>query len=443
MSRDPHRLPPAGRSLGLVFFPAYDWAISPTHPEREERLLYTQDQLREEGLFDIPGISEHKPGLAESEDVQRVHFTPPGLERVTDTAHYVSAGSAITAADLVLSGLTDRAFALTRPPGHHAMRVVQGGRGFCNVNIEAIMIERLRRDHGIRRVAIVDTDCHHGDGSQDIYWHDPDTLFISIHQDGRTLYPGSGAVDELGGPKARGSTVNIPLPPDTGDEGFLLAARRIIRPLLDEWKPELIVNSAGQDNHFTDPIAHMRLSARGYGRLMDCIDPHLAVLEGGYSIQGALPYVNLAIILAMAGLDYSQVIEPRWQDSMSSTEPRILDYIGRLAEKVLHLHRHPDRADHGYVRERGFWVRERSIFYDTDGISEKQREELYDCPQCPGFLVIHTSSGKRGRSLAVESPRAACSACRQKAEDIYRRTVAEGSPAEFGDRAADRYERNF
>ncbi|MDR2076317.1 MAG: histone deacetylase, partial [Desulfovibrio sp.] len=379
-------IPPAGRSLGLVFFPAYDWAISPSHPEREERLLYTQDQLREEGLFDIPGISEHKPGLAGFEDLLRVHFAPPGLDQVVDTAHYVSAGSAITAADLVLSGRKDRAFALTRPPGHHAMRVVQGGRGFCNVNIEAIMIERLRRDHGVRRVAIVDTDCHHGDGTQDIYWHDPDTLFNSVHPDGRTLYPGTGAVEELGGPKARGCTLNIPLPPDTGDEGFLLVARRVIRPVLDAWKPDLIINSAGQDNHFTDPIAYMRLSARGYARLMDCINPHLAVLEGGYSIQGALPYVNLAIILAMAGMDYSHVIEPRWEERMSATEPRVLEYIGRLTEKVLTLFRHPDRVNHGYARKNGFWTRERTVYYDTDGIREQQREELFDCSSCPGFL---------------------------------------------------------
>ena len=182
------------RTLGVVFFPAFDWAISPTHPEREERLLYTQDQLREEGLFDLPGITEYKPGVATYEDIERVHFCLPDVGRVCSASHLASAGGAIRAGELVLSGERERAFALVRPPGHHAMRGTHGNRGFCNVNMEAVMIENLRRRFGPLRVAIVDTDCHHGDGTQDIYWNDPDTLFISMHQDGRTLYPGTGIV---------------------------------------------------------------------------------------------------------------------------------------------------------------------------------------------------------------------------------------------------------
>jgi hypothetical protein len=177
---------------GLVFFPAFDWAISPTHPEREERLLYTQDQVFEEGILDIEGIVEYKPDLVTKKDVQRVHFCVPDVWAVMSESHFISAGGAKTIAMAVMDKQVERGFALVRPPGHHANRVVHGARGFCNVNIEAIMIEYIRQAYGVNRVAIVDTDCHHGDGTQDIYWHDPDTLFISIHQDGRTLYPGSG-----------------------------------------------------------------------------------------------------------------------------------------------------------------------------------------------------------------------------------------------------------
>ena len=101
----------------------------------------------------------------------------------------ISAGGAIKAARLIMEGSADKAFALVDLPGHHAMKVVHGNRGFCNINIEAVIIEHIREHYGQKRVAIVDTDCHHGDGTQDIYWHDPNTLFISIHQDGRTLYP--------------------------------------------------------------------------------------------------------------------------------------------------------------------------------------------------------------------------------------------------------------
>ncbi len=113
------------------------------------------------------------------------------------------------------------------------------------------------------RVAIVDTDCHHGDGTQDIYWNDKDTLFISFHQDGRTLYPGTGFVDEFGGPSAYGYNINIPLPPGTGDEGFLYVLDNVIMPILDEYKPDIIINSAGQDNHYTDPITNMNFTAGG------------------------------------------------------------------------------------------------------------------------------------------------------------------------------------
>ena len=128
-------------------------------------------------------------------------------------------------------------------------------------------------------MAIVDTDCHHGDGTQDIYWHDPDTLFISLHQDGRTLYPGSGFPGELGGPNAVGTTLNIPLPPHTAEEGFLHVIRNAVRPILDDFKPQLIVNSAGQDNHYTDPITNMNFSAQGYAELTALLNADIAVLE--------------------------------------------------------------------------------------------------------------------------------------------------------------------
>ncbi|MBF0482469.1 MAG: histone deacetylase, partial [Desulfovibrionaceae bacterium] len=324
----------AKRKLGVVFFPAYDWAISATHPERQERLLYTQDQLREEGLFDIPGVTEYKPELASWLDVDRAHFCFPDVESVATQSHCVSAGGAIRAAKLVMEREADRAFALIRPPGHHAMKVVHGSRGFCNINIEAVMIEWVREHYGRKRVAIVDTDCHHGDGTQDIYWHDPDTLFISLHQDGRTLYPGTGFPMEAGGPRALGRTINVPLPPGTSDEGFLHVIDNLVLPILSDFKPDLIVNSAGQDNHFSDPITDMNFSARGYAVLSERLGPHLAVLEGGYAIQGALPYVNLGIALALAGLDYSHVREPGLDPDKCRQSAKITEYIKEITPQI-------------------------------------------------------------------------------------------------------------
>jgi acetoin utilization deacetylase AcuC-like enzyme len=414
--------------LGLIFFPAYDWAISDTHPEREERLLYTHDQLREEGLFDFPGIKEYRPTAAEPEDVERVHILPLGLEKVAALPHMISAGGAITAGRLWAEKKVKKAFALVRPPGHHATLVVHGGRGFCNINNEAIMIERLRKEYGIKKVAIVDTDCHHGDGTQDIYWHDPQTLFISLHQDGRTLYPGSGAYEEMGGPKAWGSTINIPLLPQTGDEGFILATKQIVQPILEEWQPELIVNSAGQDNHFTDPITNMRLTAKGYAEMSSLINPDVAVLEGGYAIQGALPYTNLAIIMSMAGLDWKKVQEPMPKYGFPKTTPEVLDYIKKLADSIHKRRNTPIQAQSGSVLRDGWWQRERRIFSDTHPtdrksdvrwpsyINELRWESLRDCPDCPGLLKVETSSEVYKGGIFVKLPADPCPKCQELAE---------------------------
>ncbi|WP_027369706.1 histone deacetylase family protein [Desulfovermiculus halophilus] len=412
--------------LGIVFFPAFDWAISPTHPERQERLLYTMDQLKEEGLFDIPGIREYKPDVAELEDIRRVHFCFPDTASNLTNSHLISAGGAIKSGQLVMENEEDKTFALVRPPGHHAMKVVHGGRGFCNVNMEAIMVENLRRHYGVGRVAIVDTDCHHGDGTQDIYWHDPETLYISIHQDGRTLFPGTGFPGELGGPKALGKTINIPLPPASSDEGMLYVIENVVLPILEDFKPELIINSAGQDNHFSDPITNMNVSAQGYARLNQLLNPDIAVLEGGYSIQGALPYVNLGIALAMAGLDYSSVREPDYDPDAIRQEQRITEYIKKMSMAALDGYFSPPTAHMSREKQGDYFIRSKEVFYDTSFITERQREFLLDCDHCPGLLRVETSSSKTKNCLGLEIPRLGCERCRAEGERIFAEEQAKG-----------------
>lgn len=401
----------AKSKTGLVFFPAFDWAISPTHPEREERLLYTQDQVFEEGILDIDGLVEYKPELATVEDIQRVHFCIPDEVSVITESHLISAGGAKTIGIQVLEKNVERGFALVRPPGHHAMRVVHGARGFCNINIEAVMIEYLRKAYGVDRIAIIDTDCHHGDGTQDIYWHDPDTLFISLHQDGRTLYPGSGFHFELGGPTAAGTTLNFPLPPKTSEEGFLYVLENGILPILEDFKPDLVINSAGQDNHYTDPITNMSFSAQGYAELTSRLKPDIAVLEGGYSIEGALPYVNVGIIMAMAGLDYSTVREPDYRPERIRQGQDVTRHIERVVEEALQVWKKgPGMRAHNRERNKTA-QRERSIFYDTDMIRESQLETIRLCPDCSGLLTIDSSADNGRRVYAIHIPRKACSEC--------------------------------
>lgn len=398
---------------GLVFFPAFDWAISPTHPEREERLLYTQDQVFEEGLFDIDGVTELKPDPVTLKDIQRVHFCVPDVWSVTTESHFISAGGAKTIGMAVLDGQIDRGFALVRPPGHHAMRIVHGARGFCNINIEAVMIEYLRQAYAIDRVAIVDTDCHHGDGTQDIYWHDPDTLFISIHQDGRTLYPGSGFPDELGGINAVGKTLNIPLPPNTSEEGFLDAAKNIVMPILKDFKPDLIINSAGQDNHYSDPITNMNFSAQGYADLTAMLEPDIAVLEGGYSIEGALPYVNVGIILAMAGVDYSRVKEPDYNPESIRQTQSVTEAIEKIGEVTLSIWQQRENIKDQLMGKATPQRRTRNIYYDTDGIQESQSEQIQICTDCAGALRIDSTSDRGTHILAVHIPHKACNKCKE------------------------------
>ncbi|RDV83567.1 histone deacetylase [Ammonifex thiophilus] len=433
--------------LGLVFFPAFDWAISPTHPEREERLLYTKDQLFEEGVLDLPGVVEYRARPASFKDVARVHFCVPQVKSLAGEAHLVAAGSAIHLAEAWRRGEIKRGFALVRPPGHHARRIVHGNRGFCNINNEAIMIEYLRRHYGVRRIAIVDTDVHHGDGTQDIYYHDPEVLFISLHQDGRTLYPGTGSVSELGGPGAFGYTLNVPLPPRTNDEGILYVMEELVLPVLADFKPELVVNSAGQDNHYSDPLADMCFSAQGYAHLNELLKPDLCVLEGGYSIEGALPYVNLAIVLALAGYDYSRVREPDYDPSAFPLTPAHREYIRSLVRDLKRIWE--NREELAWQNRPAGDLAEfrRRVFYDTDGIEEFQEEKVRLCPRCPGYQEISSYAlhpdGRRLEVLAISLPLPACEKCQQEAREIYTHHKEKRTPKYaviyLQDRPADRY----
>ncbi|MBN1382879.1 MAG: histone deacetylase [Deltaproteobacteria bacterium] len=410
------------KKTALVFFPAFDWAISPTHPEREERLLYTQDQIFEEGLLDFDNIVEYKPGIATVEDINRAHICVPDAQSVTMEPHLISAGGAITAAEKVLSGQADNAFALVRPPGHHAMLVVHGARGFCNINIEAIMIEYVRKKYGVKKIAVVDTDCHHGDGTQDIFWHDPNVLYISVHQDGRTLYPGTGFPDDFGGPNALGATINIPLPPRTSDEGFLYALDNLILPILDDFQPDLIINSAGQDNHYSDPITDMRFSAQGYALLNEKLSPHIAVLEGGYSIEDALPYVNVGIILAMAGIDYSHVREPDYNSAALKQSDDISRYIEKMVQYIGNQWKQRHAIKEKLVGSAKHAGRKKNIYYDTDNISEQQEETVRICRDCGGVVTIDSTADTGNRIFAVIIPALSCDACRREGEDIFEKT---------------------
>ncbi|HEX3030652.1 MAG TPA: histone deacetylase, partial [Bacillota bacterium] len=388
----------------------------------------------------------YKPRLASLKDVARTHICIPDVEAKVGEADLVAAGAGLLLADSLMNQEINNGFSLVRPPGHHAMRVVHGNRGFCNINNMAIMTDYLRARHKVRKIAIVDTDVHHGDGSQDIFYHDPDVLYISFHQDGRTLYPGTGFTDEMGGPNAYGTTINIPLPPGTSDEGLTYVLDHLVMPILQDFQPDLILNSAGQDNHYSDPLGSMKISAQGYARLNTKLAPDLAVLEGGYAVESALPYVNLGIILAMAGLDYSFVREPDYDVGKLRQDCRISEYIAQLVDLIMDNWK--NRAK-GFPREfklvDGFYQRQKSIFYDTDYIDEKQTERIAACKDCAGVYEVVTqavrSGWNSGRGKALVIPFQACPACQELGAKLYADAKSESGwdNLYLSDKVNDRY----
>jgi acetoin utilization deacetylase AcuC-like enzyme len=276
----------------------------PGHPESPERAEVMTAVAREWRAHNGEVIA---PREATHEQLARVH-SQQHLDRVAategravafDPDTYTSpesveiarlaAGAAIDAVERVMSAAATRAFALVRPPGHHAER--HRVMGFCLYNNVAVGAAHAR-SLGARRVAIVDYDVHHGNGTQDIFQSNPDVLYVSLHQ--YPYYPGTGAADETGSGEGRGFTVNVPLEVGAVDEDYRLAFSSVVVPVLKQFGPDLIIISAGFDAHERDPLAGMRLQTEAFGamtadirRVADecCGGKLVAVTEGGYDLR--------------------------------------------------------------------------------------------------------------------------------------------------------------
>lgn len=216
----------------------------------------------------------------------------------------LSIGGALAAVDAVMQGDVRNAFGLIRPPGHHATR--NESLGFCVYNNIAIAARYAQQEHGCQRIAIIDWDVHHGNGTQDIFWDDESVLFISLHQD--NLFPLNwGKVEDCGEGNARGTTVNIPLPAGSGNAAYLAATQEIVLPIIEQFAPDMILISAGQDPSIQDPLGRMtatvpvfREMAELYRELAEsiCDGRLIALQEGGYSNWYA-PYCAAAVIEGM------------------------------------------------------------------------------------------------------------------------------------------------
>jgi acetoin utilization deacetylase AcuC-like enzyme len=291
----------------------------PGHPERPDRIRAVLAAL---DAASIPGLVRREAPEADLEAIRLAHPEPypsrihaaipssgharldpdtvvsPGSWRAALTA----AGGAVAAVDAVLAGEDSRAFCCLRPPGHHAEPA--RAMGFCLFDNVAIAALRARNAHGIERIAIVDFDVHHGNGTQAIFWNDPKTLYVSTHQ--WPLYPGTGRETETG---VANNVLNVPLPPGTDGASYRAAVEAKVLPRLEAFAPELLLISAGFDAHVRDPLADFALVEDDFAwitaRLVAIAERYgegriVSVLEGGYDLEG-LSKSALAHLRALAG----------------------------------------------------------------------------------------------------------------------------------------------
>ncbi len=305
------------------------------HPERPDRIEAIVRGIKEQDWWDrVPKL---EPLPLDLELITSVH-SPRYLEALQEACkwgrhldadtyttphswelalHTAMGACAVTRE--VWSGSSQYGFAFTRPPGHHATR--ERGMGFCLLNNVAIAAEYLRHHFqklegkpGADRVAIIDLDLHHGNGTQDIFWTRGDVLYISTHQS--PLYPGSGRLDEVGSGEGLGKTVNLPLPPGTGDVGFQACMQEVILPLLTRFGAQILLISVGFDPHWRDPLGHLMLSAEGFRKLIVLLKDWATVhsqgkialfLEGGYDLEAGAACVQAAL---------AALFDQPWQDPL-------------------------------------------------------------------------------------------------------------------------------
>jgi acetoin utilization deacetylase AcuC-like enzyme len=334
-------------TVGFVSHPAALAHEMPDgHPERAERIEAITGHLERQGI--LASLEAHAPEPAPRELLTLAHDERliDVLERLDaerggridldtsmgpsslDAARRAAQGAA-DAVDRVLAGTWSSAFLCMRPPGHHA--TPQRSMGFCLVNHAAIAARHAIRSGRAGRVAILDWDAHHGNGTQDVFWSDPDVLYVSLHQ--YPWYPGTGDVTERGEGPGLGTIVNVPLPSGAAEDAFDRAFADVVDPAVTAFGPDLVIVSAGFDAHHLDPLCMLRLTAGAYhrmaGRAAAWGPGPVCVLEGGYDLD-ALAWSSSAMLCALLGRDPDGL--PPDELGPLPGHPEALRWVERAAE---------------------------------------------------------------------------------------------------------------
>jgi acetoin utilization deacetylase AcuC-like enzyme len=275
------------------------------HPEQPARIVAIERELENRGYLGFERVSSPAAGrdvlraVHEERHIELIKRASAGGGAQIDADTVVSpgsfeaalhaAGGAVALVDRLVNGSAPTGFSIHRPPGHHAEAA--RAMGFCLFNNIAVAARHALDAHGLERVMIVDWDVHHGNGTNDIFHEEPRVLFCSVHQS--PLYPGTGPAGDVGSGPGRGFTVNVPVPPGSGDETFGSVIEHVCAALARAWKPQLLLVSAGYDAHREDPLADCLVTDAGYGAMARSVRgmgenvgmPVGAVLEGGYALD--------------------------------------------------------------------------------------------------------------------------------------------------------------
>jgi acetoin utilization deacetylase AcuC-like enzyme len=254
----------------------------------------------------------------------------------------LAAGGCIEAVDAVIDGTVGNAYALVRPPGHHAGPA--GGCGYCVFSNTALAASYLRRVRGLDRVAIVDWDVHHGNGTQDSFWTDPTVLTISLHQED-LFPPRSGLLEQNGDGDGAGSTINVPLPAGSGRAAYLVALDRVVIPALERFNPSFVLVGCGFDASMNDPLGRMNLTSECFGLMTErmlsaagslCDGRLVLCHEGGYS-SAYLPYCGLAVVERLSGVR-TEVVDPWLTDARRVRELPLRAHEAHAIEAAVAMH---------------------------------------------------------------------------------------------------------